>query len=75
MAQEKTRTALLVRCSAEEAQTIREAARRERRTISGFVLNAVMNRITASRRVEQAMATTQQKPGPVPNSRNRREQP
>jgi len=24
--------------------------------------------------VEQAMATTQQKPGPVPNSRNRREQ-
>ena len=50
----KERTALLVRCSEEEAAAIREAARRERRTISGFILNAVLNRIANQKRVEQA---------------------
>lgn len=39
------RTALLVRCSRAEAEQIRRAARAERRTISGYILNAVMNRI------------------------------
>jgi uncharacterized protein (DUF1778 family) len=39
------RTALLIRCSHEEAETIRAAAKAERRTLSGYVLNAVMNRI------------------------------
>ena len=50
----KPRTALLVRCSEEEAEAIREAAKRERRTISGFILNAVLNRIANQKRIEQA---------------------
>jgi uncharacterized protein (DUF1778 family) len=50
----KERTALLVRCSEEEAIAIREAAKRERRTISGFILNAVLNRIANQQRLEQA---------------------
>jgi uncharacterized protein (DUF1778 family) len=48
------RTALLVRCSEEEAEAIRDAARRERRTLSGFILNAVLNRITHQKKMEQA---------------------
>ncbi|HZE25872.1 MAG TPA: DUF1778 domain-containing protein [Terriglobales bacterium] len=39
------RTALLIRCSKEEADKIRAAAKRERRTVSGFVLFAVLSRI------------------------------
>lgn len=50
----KPRTALLVRCSEEEAEMIRDAAKRERRTISGFILNAVLNRIANQKRIEQA---------------------
>lgn len=50
----KQRTALLVRCSEEEAEAIREAAKRERRTISGFILNAVLNRIANQKKIEQA---------------------
>lgn len=48
----KQRTALLVRCSEEEAEIIREEAKRERRTISGFILNAVLNRIGNQKRIE-----------------------
>ena len=47
------RTALLVRCSEEEAQAIREAAKRERRTLSGFMLNAVLTRMARHGRLEQ----------------------
>lgn len=39
------RTALLIRCTEEEAARIREAAQLERRTVSGYVLQAVMNRM------------------------------
>src|SRR5579872_4766027 len=39
------RTALLVRCTAGEAAAIRAAAKGERRTLSGFILHAVMNRL------------------------------
>jgi hypothetical protein len=39
------KTAILIRCTPEEADLIRHAAANERRTLSGFVLNAVMNRI------------------------------
>ena len=39
------RTAMLIRCSREEAELIRAAAKHERRTVSGYVLHAVMNRI------------------------------
>jgi uncharacterized protein (DUF1778 family) len=40
------RTALLIRCSKEEAEKIRAAAKPERRTLSGYVLHAVLNRIS-----------------------------
>lgn len=45
------RTALLIRCSREEAEKIREYAKQERRTLSGFVLHAVMNRIANQERI------------------------
>jgi uncharacterized protein (DUF1778 family) len=54
----KQRTALLVRCSEEEAEAIRDAAKRERRTISGFILNAVLNRIANQKKIEQAWRKT-----------------
>lgn len=56
----KNRTALLIHCSHEEAERIRQGAKRERRTISGFVLNAVLwrldveTRATARREARQA---------------------
>ena len=49
------RTALLIRCSEEEANAIREAAKLERRTVSAFVLRAVMHRISVQRRLEAAV--------------------
>jgi len=39
------RTALLIRCRYDEAELIRNAAQQERRTISGFILNSVLQRI------------------------------
>ena len=39
--------ALFIRCSDEDAEKIRDAAIAERRTISGFVLNAAISRIEA----------------------------
>jgi hypothetical protein len=40
------RSALLIRCSDQEANLIRSAARLERRTLSGYVHNAVVERMT-----------------------------
>jgi len=54
----KERTALLVRCSDEEAEIIREAAKRERRTISGFILNSVLNRIANQKKLEDTWRKT-----------------
>ena len=45
------RTALLIRCSREEAEKIREMAKRERRTVNGYVLNVVMTHIKHWERV------------------------
>ena len=39
------RAALLIRCSREEAEKIRETAKHQRRTVSGFVLHAVLSRV------------------------------
>ncbi len=50
----KVRTALLVRCSEEEAKAIRQEAHHERRTISGFILNSVLNRIANQKKFEVA---------------------
>jgi uncharacterized protein (DUF1778 family) len=46
------RTALLIYCTEQEADRIRAAAKRERRTISGFVMNAVMTRIGVRERIQ-----------------------
>ncbi|HVP51778.1 MAG TPA: DUF1778 domain-containing protein [Terriglobales bacterium] len=43
--------ALFVRCTEEEAERIRRTAKAERRTVSGFVLNAVFNRIAIRERL------------------------
>jgi len=47
------RTVLLVCCTREEAARIKTAAQRERRSISGFVLNAVMARFALEGRLQE----------------------
>ena len=39
------RASLLIRCSEEEAKLIRAAAKREHRTLSGYVVNALLQRM------------------------------
>ena len=51
------RTALLISCTPQEAEAIRNAAKRERRSISGFVLNAVMNRLANRAAIIQKTGT------------------
>jgi len=46
------KAALFVRCTEEEAEKIRRTAKAERRTVSGFVLNAVFNRIAVRERLQ-----------------------
>ena len=46
-----SRTALLIRCSAEEAQAIREFAEHERRTVSGYVLNILTRALNVEERL------------------------
>lgn len=55
------RSALLIRCTAEEAAAIRSAAKLERRTVSAFVVRAVMNRISVRRQVESGFNALQKK--------------
>lgn len=70
----QSRTAILIHCSQEEANRIREAALRERRTISGFVLNAVMSRfevearVTARRDAHRHAAEEKVHSGAIPHS-------
>jgi len=47
------KTALLIYCTQEEAEKIRLAAKRERRTITGFVMNAVMSRFVIEGRIQE----------------------
>lgn len=42
---ESKRTALLIRCSAEEANLIRAAAKKDGRTLSGYVLRCLQRRL------------------------------
>jgi uncharacterized protein (DUF1778 family) len=49
-------TALFIRCSEQEAERIRNVAKAERRTISGFVLNAVLNRIEMREKMQAPLA-------------------
>jgi hypothetical protein len=46
------RTALLVRCSVEEAKAIRESARRSGRTLSGYVLHCLRNRLKVEAEIQ-----------------------
>jgi hypothetical protein len=46
-----TRTALLIRCSAEEADRIRFEAQRERRTLSSYVLRISLNAVATDGRL------------------------
>jgi uncharacterized protein (DUF1778 family) len=39
------KAAIFVRCTEQEAEKVRQTARAERRTLSGFVLNAVFSHI------------------------------
>ena len=48
------RTAILIRCTEEEAARIRQAAQRERRTVSAFVLHAVTNRMRVQETANRA---------------------
>ena len=57
--QENGKTALLVYCTQDEADQIRKAAKRERRTISGFVMNAVMNRFAIEGRIRERKSEVQ----------------
>ena len=50
------RTSLLIRCSLEEAQLIRAAARRDRRTLSGYVLNCLHKRMSIEMEIEKKLA-------------------
>jgi uncharacterized protein (DUF1778 family) len=40
-----TRSSILIRCTAEEAELIRQAAKNERRTVSGFILKVLLEYI------------------------------
>lgn len=53
----RPRTAVLVRCSMEEASRIRAAARRKRITISGYVLHCFRRSLSSSR--PDALVVTQ----------------
>lgn len=48
------RAVLFIRCTQDEAERIRAAAQRERRTLSAYILNAVENRLN----VEEQIART-----------------
>ena len=63
MATKKTsdKTALLIYCTREEAEQIKIAARRERRTITGFVMNAVMSRFAIEGRLRARKLEQEQK--------------
>ncbi|HEV2402420.1 MAG TPA: hypothetical protein VGS27_36155 [Candidatus Sulfotelmatobacter sp.] len=47
------RTALLIHCSVEEAEQIRDAARKQERTISSYVLRAVRGRLNAEAQIQK----------------------
>ncbi len=61
------RASLLIRCSQEEAERIRSAAKQERRSISGYVLNAVLSRMQTR---ERLMSTFQANTPPRPRKEN-----
>jgi len=59
------KAALFVRCTEEEAQKIRRTAKEERRTVSGFVLNAVFSRIALRERLRTEQEQESRSKGPA----------
>jgi uncharacterized protein (DUF1778 family) len=53
------RASIYVRCTPEEADKIRQAARAERRTISGYILNAALSRIELRNRMRREILERQ----------------
>jgi len=53
MARNAKRTALLIRCSTEQAEAIRAAAKKQGRTISSYVLRSVSTRLNVEREMEE----------------------
>ena len=58
---EAKRAAIYVRCTPEEAEKIRKAARAERRTISGYILNAALGRLELRQKLLAELADRQTK--------------
>ncbi len=57
---------LLLRCTDEEAEAIRHAAKLEHRTLSDYILNAVLSRIEAKEKLLSAAAqSVVESPKPV----------
>ena len=56
MTGQSKRTALLIRCSVEEAEVIRDAARRSGRTLSGYVLHCLHNRLRVEAEIQADFA-------------------
>jgi uncharacterized protein (DUF1778 family) len=52
------RSSLLVRCTKEEAATIREAAKQERRTISAYILHSVTARVEHQKQLDEQWRKT-----------------
>lgn len=52
-----TRTALLVRCSVEEAAQIRAAAKKSDRTLSGYILHCLRNRLRVEAELDKDFPT------------------
>src|SRR5215467_632189 len=53
------RTALLICCSAEEAQKVRREAEHERRTMAGYVLNILLRALTLEERLAARLSDFQ----------------
>ena len=47
------RSSILIRCSSEEAELIRRVAKNERRTVSGFALNAILKYVAERREANE----------------------
>ena len=47
------RAGLFVRCSAKEAALIKEAAKKEHRTISGYIVRSVLARIANQKKLQE----------------------
>jgi len=57
------RTALLIRCSVEQAEEIRAAAKKQGRTISSYVLRSVSTRLNVERQMEERLKTISKESG------------